>query len=127
MFRSLRVRLPLLFLAAIALAFLVASLIALRLFQDYTRTQSLVELRREASGLARLYGEAARQSNDDRVKAPNFAAATLEDATGDSLYYIGLNIFPGQEAGLTRVTEVDVGRKLRLSDEDRDVRVRAAR
>ena len=115
MFRSLRVRLPLLFLAAIALAFLVASLIALRLFQDYTRTQSLVELRREASGLARLYGEAARQSNDDRVKAPNFAAATLEDATGDSLYYIGLNIFPGQEAGLTRVTEVDVGRKLRLS------------
>ncbi len=115
MFRSLRVRLPLLFLAAIALAFLVASLIALRLFQDYTRTQSLAELRREASGLARLYGEAARQSNDDRVKAPNFAAATLEDATGDSLYYIGLNIFPGQEAGLTRVTEVDVGRKLRLS------------
>ena len=115
MFRSLRVRLPLLFLAAIALAFLVASLIALRLFQDYTRTQSIVELRREASGLARLYGEAARQSNDDRVKAPNFAAATLEDATGDSLYYIGLNIFPGQEAGLTRVTEVDVGRKLRLS------------
>ncbi len=115
MFRSLRVRLPLLFLAAIALAFLVASLIALRLFQDYTRSQSIVELRREASGLARLYGEAARQSNDDRVKAPNFAAATLEDATGDSLYYIGLNIFPGQEAGLTRVTEVDVGRKLRLS------------
>ena len=115
MFRSLRVRLPLLLLAAIALAFLVASLIALRLFQDYTRTQSLAELRREASGLARLYGEAARQSNDDRVKAPNFAAATLEDATGDSLYYIGLNIFPGQEAGLTRVTEVDVGRKLRLS------------
>jgi signal transduction histidine kinase len=115
MFRSLRVRLPLLFLAAIAFAFLVASLIALRLFQDYTRTQSLVELRREASGLARLYGEAARQSNDDRVKAPNFAAATLEDATGDSLYYIGLNIFPGQEAGLTRVTEADVGRNLRLS------------
>ena len=115
MFRSLRVRLPLLFLAAIALAFLVASLIALRLFQDYTRTQSLVELRREASGLARLYGEAARQSNDDRVRAPNFAAATLEDATGDSLYYIGLNIFPGQEAGLTRVTAADVGRDLRLS------------
>ena len=115
MFRSLRVRLPLLFLAAIALAFLVASLIALRLVQDYTRTQSLAELRREASGLARLYGEAARQSNDDRVKAPNFAAATLEDATGDSLYYIGLNIFPGQEAGLTRVTEMDVGRRLRLS------------
>ena len=115
MFRSLRVRLPLLLLAAIALAFLVASLIAVRLFQDYTRTQSLVELRREANGLARLYGESARQSNDERVKAPNFAAATLEAATGDSLYYIGLNIFPGQEAGLTRVTEADIGLDLRLS------------
>ena len=115
MFRSLRVRLPLLFLAAIALAFLVASLIALRLFQDYTRTQSLAELRREANGLAELYGESARQSNDERVKAPNFAAATLEAATGDSLYYIGLNIFPGQEAGLTRVTKADIGLDLRLS------------
>ncbi|MBA2332252.1 MAG: HAMP domain-containing histidine kinase [Actinobacteria bacterium] len=116
MFSSLRVRLPLFFLAAIALAFLVASLIALRLFQDYTRTQSLAELRREANGLARLYGESARQTNDGRLKAPNFAAATLEDATGDSLYYIGLNIFPGQEAGLARVTTEDIGFDLRLSD-----------
>jgi len=115
LFSSLRVRLPLLFLAAIALAFLVASLIALRLFQDYTRTQSLAELRREATGLARLYAESARQSNDERSKAPNFAAATLEAATGDSLYYIGLNIFPGQEAGLTRVTESDIGFDVRLS------------
>jgi len=114
-FRSLRVRLPLLFLAAIALAFLVASLIALRLFQDYTRTQSLVELRREATGLARLYAESARQSNDERSRAPNFAAATLEAVTGDSLYYIGLNIFPGQEAGLTRVTAADIGFDVRLS------------
>ena len=115
MFRSLRVRLPLLFLAAIALAFLVASLIALRLFQDYTRTQSIVELRREATGLARLYAESARQSNDERSRAPNFAAATLEAVTGDSLYYIGLNIFPGQEAGLTRVTAADIGFDVRLS------------
>ena len=52
MFRSLRFRLPALFLAAIALAGLVASLIALRLFQDYTRTETLRELRRfHAEGL----------------------------------------------------------------------------
>ena len=38
MFRSLRFRLPALFLAGIALSGLVTSLIALRLFQDYTRT-----------------------------------------------------------------------------------------
>ncbi|HXH89425.1 MAG TPA: HAMP domain-containing sensor histidine kinase [Gaiellaceae bacterium] len=115
MFRSLRVRLPLLFLAAIALAFLVASLIALRLFQDYTRSQSLQELRQEATGIAELYAESARQSNDERVNAPNFAAAKLEAATGDSLYYLGLNVFPGQEVGLTRVTEADVGFDVRLS------------
>ncbi|MCP9486532.1 MAG: HAMP domain-containing histidine kinase [Gaiellaceae bacterium MAG52_C11] len=115
MFNSLRVRLPLLFLAAIALAFLVASLIAVRLFQDYTRTQSLIELRREATGLARLYAESARQSSDERLRAPNFAADTLEATTGDSLYYLGLNIFPGQEAGLERVTEEDIGFDVRLS------------
>ena len=50
MFRSLRFRLPALFLAAIALSALVTSLIALRLFQDYTRNQTLRELRREATG-----------------------------------------------------------------------------
>ena len=116
MFRSLRVRLPLLFLAGIALAFLVASLIALRLFQDYTRTQTLAELRREATGLAELYAESARQSNDERANAPKFAAAKLEAATGDSLYYLGLNIFPGQDAGLTRVTAADVGVDVRLSE-----------
>ena len=55
MFRSLRFRLPALFLAGIALAGLVASLIALRLFQDYTRNTTLSELSREAQGLAQLY------------------------------------------------------------------------
>ena len=48
MLNSLRFRLPALFLAGIALSGLVTSLIALRLFQDYTRDQSLVELRQEA-------------------------------------------------------------------------------
>jgi two-component system, OmpR family, sensor kinase len=115
LFRSLRVRLPLLFLAAIALAFLVASLIALRLFQDYTRTQSLEELRQEATGLAELYAESARQSNDEQANAPRFAAARLEAATGDSLFYVGLSFFPGQEAGLTRVTDADVGLDVRRS------------
>ena len=54
---SLRFRLPALFLLGIALAGIVAALIALRLFQDYTREQTLVELRREAGGLAQLYAE----------------------------------------------------------------------
>ena len=51
---SLSVRLPLLFLAAIALSGLVATAIALRLFQTYNHAQSLRELHREARGLTRV-------------------------------------------------------------------------
>ena len=84
MFRSLRFRLPALFLAGIALAGLVASLIAIRLFQDYTRDNALMELRREAVGLARLYG---REAGDIPL-----SAADLQRATGDRLFYAGLDV-----------------------------------
>ena len=50
---SLRFRLPALFLLGIVLAGVVAALISLRLFQTYTRGQSVQELQREASGLSR--------------------------------------------------------------------------
>jgi two-component system, OmpR family, sensor kinase len=82
--RSLRFRLPAVFLAGIAIAGLVASLIAIRLFQDYTRDQSLSELRREAIGLAQLYSE--------RAGGFPISAKNLERATGDRLYYVGLDI-----------------------------------
>ena len=52
MFSSLRVRLPLLFLAGIVLAGIVTGLIALQLFRDFARNQSLRELRRESKGIA---------------------------------------------------------------------------
>jgi two-component system, OmpR family, sensor kinase len=108
--RSLRFRLPALFLAAIALAFLVATLIALGLFQDYTRTQTLNELRREARGIAQLYSESAARVTDEGKAVPTFAAATLEAATGDRLFYVGLTAFPGgEDTGLTRLTPADVG------------------
>lgn len=109
MLRSLRFRLPALFLAGIALSGLVTSLIALRLFQDYTRNETLVELRQEAKGLAALYAESARRASDEGKAAPAFAAAKLEAATGDRLFYVGAPLFPGQEAGLTRLTGSDVG------------------
>ena len=89
MLKSLRFRLPALFLAGIALSGLVTSLIALRLFQDYTRTASLNELRREARGLAQLYAESAVRAVDEEKAAPAFAAAKLEAATGDRLFYVG--------------------------------------
>jgi signal transduction histidine kinase len=112
MFRSLRFRLPALFLAGIALAGLVASLIALRLFQDYTRTTTLRELSREAQGLAQLYSESAEQTSDEGRRAPAFAAKKLEAATGDRLFYIGATFVPGQEAGLTRLSRSELGVEL---------------
>ncbi len=109
MLNSLRFRLPALFLAGIALSGLVTSLIALRLFQDYTRTASLNELRREAKGLAQLYAESAVRAVDEEKATPTFAAAQLQLATGDRLFYVGTSLSPGEDSGLTQVTVKDLG------------------
>jgi two-component system OmpR family sensor kinase len=104
MFRSLRFRLPALFLAGMALAVLVATVVALRLFQDYAREQSLRELNREAIGLSRLFFQEA--SNEEVPYGPRL----LELITGDRICYVGLqglDIFPGQEdvSGLCRLPQ----------------------
>jgi len=102
--RSLRFRLPVLFLAGIILAGIVAAVTAARLFQEVTRTDSLTELRRQAAGLADLYAEQALQTAGQGRNAPRFAAARLERATGTTLYYAGLDLFPGSESGLRRLS-----------------------
>ena len=102
---SLRVRLPALFLLGIVLAGVVAALIAVQLFQGYTRSTSFEELGREARGIARLYGDAALRATDEGASAPDFAPDALELATGDQLFYVGAPAFPGQESGLQRLTE----------------------
>jgi signal transduction histidine kinase len=94
MFRSLRFRLPLFFLAGIVIALAIATALALRLFQDYAREQSLRELRREAVGLSELFLTQAARG------AQPFALSTLESTTGDRIYYDGLSIFPGESSGL---------------------------
>jgi signal transduction histidine kinase len=99
-FRSLRFRLPALLLAGIALAGIVTTAIAVKLYQVYTHDQSVQELRREATGLTRLYAESALRANDEGLRAPDFAARQLEEATGDRLFYVGLPIFPDQRSGL---------------------------
>lgn len=96
MFGTLRFRLTALFLAVVLVFGLVSIALAVRLFQDVTRSQSLSELRREAAGLADLYAEAALRSNEEGVLAPEFAARNLERATGDELYYVGASLFPGE-------------------------------
>jgi len=119
MLGTLRFRLTALFLAVVLVFGLVSIALAVRLFQDVTRKQSVQELRREATGLAALYAESAIRSSDEGVKAPEFAAKKLELATGDELYYIGQSLFPGQRFGLTRLHRSDLG-SARL-DRDRQV------
>ena len=59
MIRSLRFRLPALFLLGIVLAAVVATLIAVRFFQSNTRSHAASELRAESAGLAQLYEQKA--------------------------------------------------------------------
>jgi hypothetical protein len=92
MFRSLRFRLPALFLLGIVVSGLIASVIALRLFQSYVIDRSKKELRREAIGLTEVFVQQAITANN----TGEFRAITkqLERATGDELFYVGLSPAP---------------------------------
>ena len=108
MFSSLRVRLPLFFLAGLALAGIVTGLIAIQLFRDFARNQTLHSLRLESAGIAQLYSSAvaadfAAKRGEGR-RAPTFARAELELATGDRIYFDGpVSPFPGEDPGLPRL------------------------
>ena len=83
MLRSLRFKLPALFLLGIVLSGVIASLIAIRFFQSYTRTRAIAELRAEAVGIVQLY---ARQAGAQSVPLAN-----LEKAIGgDHIFYVPL-------------------------------------
>jgi two-component system, OmpR family, sensor kinase len=108
MFQSLRFRLPAFFLAGVALVGIVSTAIAVQLFQQHIRSQSLSELRREAQGFTQLYGRAAIKSSDEGRSAPDFAAPELERATGVRLFYVGPSVFPGQASGLRQLPQSQV-------------------
>ncbi len=93
MLGSLRYRLPALFLLGVVLAGLVATLIAIRFFQSYTRSHAIDELRAESVGIVQLY---ARQTG-----VANVPVANLERAIGgDQIFYIpivpGAQLFVGR-------------------------------
>jgi signal transduction histidine kinase len=103
-FGSLRVRLPLVFLAGIILAGLVTTLIAIRLFRDFSHDQALAKLSREANGIAHLYATAVTKSyavksgkkSKDRLAPTRLTAQSLQLATGDKIFFIGPHRpFPG--------------------------------
>ena len=95
MLGSLRFRLPALFLVGIVVSGVVAAAIALALFENYAHKQLLVKLRREANGLTELYQKQAIAANDTGAHTLRFAPKQLERATGDKIFYVGADVFPG--------------------------------
>src|SRR5438132_3591144 len=85
MLRSLRFRLPALFLLGFLFAGLVSTAIAFRLFQNYTHDRALQELRRESAGAVQLYEKEAGRAS--------VSPLDIERATGDRLFYIPVGNF----------------------------------
>ncbi|HET7567499.1 MAG TPA: HAMP domain-containing sensor histidine kinase [Gaiellaceae bacterium] len=81
MLRSLRFRLPALFLLGVLFAGIVATLIAIRFFQSYTHNRAIGELRAESVGIVSLY---ARQAGVERVPLDNLQKAI----GGDRIFYV---------------------------------------
>src|SRR6476659_2900647 len=98
MLRSLRFQLPALFLLGVVVAGFVSAAIALRLFrsdaQDRSRSQAYSELKKESNGLTQLYSK--------RAGLKLLSPSALELATGDRIYYRGLDPFPGQKPARLR-------------------------
>jgi two-component system sensor histidine kinase BaeS len=112
MLRSLRFQLPAFFLLAAVIAGLVSAVIALRLFQSYAQTrareQAYAELAREARGITELYQQ--------RAGLKLLSAKNLERATGDNIFYVGLDPFPGQGPAFQRLPVKGAAlKKVRLS------------
>jgi signal transduction histidine kinase len=96
MFRSLRFRLPALFLAAIVLAGFVSTAVAVSVSRSYAqstlRKQTFNQLGREAKGITQIYAD-----RSNRLSCPP-PSRELERASGDQVFYIprakGIDVFP---------------------------------
>jgi signal transduction histidine kinase len=104
-FRSLRFRLPALFLVGILISGVIATAVSIELFQTYTRNRALDDMRRESLGLVRLY---SLRTGLQTVPTPY-----IEDAVGDRIFHIPIvprfSLFPGQK---TRLRELPADRSL---------------
>jgi signal transduction histidine kinase len=113
MLRSLRFRLPALFLAGIVAAGFVSVAIAFQLLQSYSRSQSLKELRKEAAGINQLLSQQATAVIDQGASAPAIEPKQIENTTGDRIYYFGVPPFPGESSGL-KILPADARKKVDL-------------
>ena len=111
MFRSLRFRLPALFLAGAALSGLVSAVLSVGLFQDYTEDRLVAEMRREARGLTILYAEQAERAigrPETTVQRLSRATRRFEQASGSQLYYAGARFFFGSGRSGLRTLPHDI-------------------
>jgi len=96
-------------MAGAVLAGIVTTVVAVQLFRELAREQTLRQLRQEASGIAQLYSDAVKADfgaprRKDSRRAPDFAAKSLEKATGDLIFFDGpVNLFPGEKSGLRKL------------------------
>src|SRR5947208_1136256 len=96
-------------MVGVVLAGTVTTLIAVQLFRELARDQTLRQLRQEASGIAELYSNAVKADfgapkRSESRRAPSFAAKNLEKVTGDLIFFDGpVNLFPGEKSGLRRL------------------------
>jgi signal transduction histidine kinase len=112
-FRSLRFRLPALFLAAIVLAGLVSTAVAVSVSRHYAqntlRRQAFNELDREARGINQIYAKHAGQ------KPPS--SREIEQASGDQVFYIqrakGIDVYPGPTPAFTLLPKSVLGTDFR--------------
>ena len=109
MLRSLRFRLPALFLVGIVVSGVIATLVALALFQNYARQQLLAKLRREADGLtAALRAAGDRGERHGRADASVRAAAARARDRRQDLLRRRATSFPDQVSGLRQLPQNSV-------------------
>src|SRR5580765_18239 len=85
--RSLRFRLPAIFLLGFVIAGLVATALSIRFFQDYTRDRAIERLAGEGAGIVQLYS--LNPSTDPKNTIP---PNKLERALGeDKLFFTPVN------------------------------------
>jgi signal transduction histidine kinase len=116
-FRSLRFRLPALFLAAIIIAGLVSTAVAVSVSQHYAqnrlRKQAYRELGREARGINEIYTK--------HVLGHQPNSRELELASGDQVFYVqrarGIDLYPGPTKAFTLLPKTVLDFRRILADE----------
>jgi signal transduction histidine kinase len=106
MFRTLRFRLPALFLVGVIAAGLVSAAIAFQLFQSFTVSRARADLRHEARGVTDLYALWTTVSNDP------LPARILERSTTDQVFFVprvkDFSIFYSPGLGILPRSTVDL-------------------